>query len=401
MDYTEGIPSPEVFRQWTAIATAAAALERRVWVETARKTTYPNMFVLLVGPPASGKTVSIDYAKDLIREIKKFHIAPSSVTSASLIDAIGEADRKIMNGSQLVEYKSLIVQASEFGVLVPSHDLEFMAQLNDIYDCPRVFSQKRRHQHGGKTREIINPQVNILAGAQPGFLSSLLPEEAWHMGFTSRLVMIYASSAPPVEMFPDSSAEQDAASYGKAKALIRGLLVMSSFHGKFEWATDAMLALGQWAREGCPPVPESPKLQHYNGRRGLHTIKLCMIATAMRLSMQSEDDRALLITLADVDRARGWLLHAEQLMPDIFRDMIMKSDGQVLDELHYAMWKVFAKDKKPIHEQRIVEFLGTKLPSEKVFRVLELAERAGIISRITGDKFYTPRPKSGTGEAAL
>ncbi len=400
MDYTEGIPSPGIFRQWSAIATAAASLERRCWVETARKVLYPNMFVLLVGPPASGKSVSIDHAKDLIREVKKFHVAPSSVTSASLIDAIGEADRKIMNGSQLVEYKSLIVQSSEFGVLVPSHDLEFMAQLNDIYDCPRVFSQKRRHQHGGKTREIINPQVNILAGAQPGFLSSLLPEEAWHMGFTSRLVMIYANSAPPVELFPTVSLEADQAQQAKARNLVRGLLVMSSLMGKMEWTEDAMKYLGDWARQGCPPVPESPRLQHYSGRRGLHMIKLCMTTCAMRLAFLSENERELRITLRDVETAKGWLLHAETLMPDIFRDMIMRSDGQVLQELHFFLWRLWMKDKKPIHEARILSFLSAKAPSEKVMRLLELAERSNMIKRHAGTAQYEPLPKANHGEAA-
>lgn len=389
--FTEGLPTPMPFRLWTAIATVAASLERRCWVETAKKTLYPNLYVLLVGPPGSGKTVSIDEAKDLLREVKGFHLAPSSVTSASLIDAIADAERTIVTPGGLVEYKSLIVQASEFGVLVPSHDLEFMAVLNDIYDNPRVFSQRRRHQNQGKNREIICPQLNMLAGAQPGFLSSLLPEEAWSMGFTSRLIMIYSSSAPSVELFDEAPFKN-----GEQQALRAGLFSMAKLMGRFNWQLEAAEQMSAWAREGMTPVPESPRLQHYNSRRVIYACKLSMIASASR-SCGTET----IIRLADVQRAREWLLHAEALMPDIFRDMVGRSDAQVLQELHFYLWRLWVKDKKAIHEARLLAFLSTKAPSEKVFRLLELAERSNLVSREATTKLYTPRPKGGALDEGL
>ena len=64
MSYTEGQPTPARFRRWSAIAAIAATLEHRIWTITMGRPTFPNLYVLLVGPPTAGKTVAIDIVYD-------------------------------------------------------------------------------------------------------------------------------------------------------------------------------------------------------------------------------------------------------------------------------------------------------------------------------------------------
>ena len=59
LDYTAAIPSPASFRLWSAITAISGVLERKVWIQTAQSFLYPNLFTLLVGPPATGKTQAI------------------------------------------------------------------------------------------------------------------------------------------------------------------------------------------------------------------------------------------------------------------------------------------------------------------------------------------------------
>ncbi|HYG36114.1 MAG TPA: hypothetical protein VEC99_15090, partial [Clostridia bacterium] len=83
----------------------------------------------------------------------------------------------------------------------------------------------------------------------------------------------------------------------------------------------------------------------------------------------------------------------EAKMPDIFRDMQGKSDKQILDDLHDYMFRLFIRDKRPVHIARIVAFLTTKVPADKVMRVIELAERSELIQREAGKTdLYIPRP---------
>jgi hypothetical protein len=107
----------------------------------------------------------------------------------------------------------------------------------------------------------------------------------------------------------------------------------------------------------------------------------------------------LLMEAIDVDRAKAWLLLAEKVMPDIFRDMTLRSDSQVIEELHWFLWQIWLKEKKPIHESRAIHFLQTRLPAEKIMRVMDVAVASGIIARTdnAAGRAYTPRPSHEHG----
>jgi len=385
MEYTDGIPSPPIFRLLSGISALAGSLDRRVWISTSRSVLFPNLFVLLVAPPAVGKSQAISNVSELWYATKKFHISPDNVTKASLIDALAAADGKRVIPTGLLEYHSLLTASSEFGVLVPAHDLEFLSVLNHIYDNPRTYRENRRSLN--KNIEIVNPQLNIIAGTQPGFLASLLPEEAWSMGFTSRIIMVYSAVPPIVSLFQ----KQEPRDY-MFKELTERLKLFSDLMGEAQWEQAAQDELERWAREGCPPVPQHSKLQHYTGRRILHCLKLSLISAISRTG-------ELRITLWDVNRARDWLLHAEQLMPDIFRDMSLKSDSQVIQELHFFLWQIWMKSKKPIHEGRAIHFLQQRLPAEKIERVLAIAVKSQILIRkdTAVGPAYEPRPSHEHG----
>lgn len=362
----------------------AGALQRRVWIETAQSILFPNLYVLLVSPPGVGKSQAISRAGDMWSAVNSLHVAPDSVTRASLIDCLQNSTTRITSPDKtsLVTFHALTVPASEFGVLVPSHDLEFLNTLNHIFDCPTKYRENRRGRGRKKDDEqvsIEHPMLNILGGTQPAYLSSLLPEEAWGMGFTSRLIMVYSAQSIPIELFTIRASNDHL-----YRGLLADLTLITTLFGKIQWDVEARSLIEQWAAKGLPPVPTHSRLQNYNSRRLLHILKLCMIASVSR-------SNELIITAEDFNRARDWLIEAEDLMPDIFRDMAGKSDKQVIDDLHGYMWKMFARDKKPIHVSRIYNFLSGKVPSEKVKRLIELCEHSHVIERMAGtEDQYVP-----------
>ncbi|TXH14997.1 MAG: DUF3987 domain-containing protein [Hyphomicrobiaceae bacterium] len=384
LEYTDGIPSPEIFRLWAAIATVAGALERRVWVETARNKLYPNLFTLLVAPPAVGKSQAIIRTHELWYSVKDLKVAPDNVTKPALMDRLQKSSRKmVLSETGLFEYHSLLVAAPEFGVLVPAHDLEFLNVLNHIFDCPTSYREERRSL-GDKQIDIVGPQLNILAGTQPAYLANLLPEEAWGMGFMSRLIMVYSSEKVNVPLF--AKYQDNIEVFKKMNSILRN---MAKLYGAMEFSPEAQTAIEGWVHDGCEPVPAHSKLAHYNGRRILHLLKLSIIA-AVSAGNSS-------IGLKDYLRAREWLLRAEQTMPDIFREMVGKSDTQVIDELHYYCWQIWIKEKRPVHKSRLVHFLHHRVPSEKVQRIVDIAEQANILERMAGTDTYRPRPKHEHG----
>lgn len=382
LSLTGNLVSPEIFRVWAGITVIAAAMERRLWTSNGGGVIYPNLFTTLVAPPGIGKSTIIDFCEGLMLDANKFRLAPKDVTRSSLIDALAKASqRHIHSTSTIVQYNSLFVTASELGVFLPAYDMGFLSLLNYIFDNPPSYTQERRSLQ--EAVNIINPQMTILAGTQPGFLASLLPEEAWSMGTTSRLLMIYSTTSPKIDLWAARVSLKEDPRY---RALTQRLAAISRLYGEFTWDAGARRASTQWYTTGCEPVPQHSRLQHYVTRRLLYVFKLSMISSIMR-------GTDLIVTEADFIRGRDWLLWAEQLMPDIFRDMAGRSDNQVLQELHYHLWTIYAKQPKPIHESKLFAFLSTKVPSEKIQKIMEIAERANIVSRQAGHPYYIPLAK--------
>ncbi len=390
-EYTEGFPTAPTFRLWAGIAAVGGALERRVWALTARKQAFPNLFVMLVAPPGRGKGV-IDEVESLWRDTKKYKLSAHSVTRASLVDDLGNAKQtKILAGldgeKKLEEYHCLLAPAEEFGNLVPAHDLAFLSALNYIYNCPANYRETRR---GLKDDiDIINPCLTILAGTQPAYLASLLPDEAWGMGTMSRTIMVYADELVSVPLFSDGGKSQDDFA-GERKALVKSLAAFADMRGQVEFTPGAREALEDWRRNGQSPEPTHSKLANYNARRMLNCIKLSMIAAASaRNSTIIEDD--------DICKAISWLLAAEERMPEIFRSMMGRSDKDVIEETWNYVWGIWSKQHRAVHLATISDFLLKRVTQEKVMPIITLMVKSNYFDEEMGSGAYVPRSREKLG----
>ncbi len=380
MELTEGVNSPDQFRLWTAISLVAGACERRVWARAARAQTFLNLYVLLVGAPGVGKQV-ISLAKLLWKLTKEpgldvgaFKVAPSQMTKASLVDSIAKAKQfKMVRGANLT-YHSLLIAAEEFQVLLPTYDTEYIATLNEIFNNPDLPYEENRRTGSVKELSIENPQLNILAGVQPSYFVTTFPEEAWSTGLARRILMIYAGEPIFQELFQD--AEEIIGSPGWLR-LLESLSHISTLYGQMQWESQAAERLANWHRAKGPPTPIHSKLVHYNNSRTMFGIKLAGISAVARSGGMTISD-------SDVVRGLTWLTSAEALMPDVFREMIGKSDTQVIDELHYMVVMEVAKGKKPLKTEVLWEFLRQRVPSERIEKVMITAERSGILSHPGG-----------------
>lgn len=372
-EYTGRMGSPAVFTQWAGIFGVAAALERRVHVRTSRGMLYPNQYHLLVGGPGAGKTIILSELHDLIsrfagEENNKLHLAPTSTSKAGLIDALRDAERKLIDPKMIpptFTFHSLALISNELGTLLPAWEGDFMNVLTDLYDG-RIYSERKR------TRELKfrleHPQLNFIAATTPAYLNSFLPAGAWDEGFISRCMLIYSGPVPPVDLWADTSGNKQL-----KENLITDLGEIVKMYGVYQFAADAAEALAKWHMAGGPPTPTHPKLQHYNTRRTAHLLKLCMIAAASRTS-------ELIIRLEDYQCALGWLLNLEHHMSDIFKSMAMGGDSKIMDEAWYFAYTIHTKEGgRPIAKGRIMAFLAERAPAHSVQRIYDVMLSVGII----------------------
>ena len=81
-------------------------------------------------------------------------------------------------------------------------------------------------------------------------------------------------------------------------------------------------------------------------------------------------------------------------MPDIFREMIGKSDRQIIEELHYFLTQLWVKNgRQGVQSELLYDFLTHRCPSDKTEKLFALAEKSGIIARVGGTQdLFVPRP---------
>ena len=390
MGFTEGALSTDIFRLWAGISLVGGALERRVWAEAGDYTTFPNLYVLLVAPPGVGKYI-IETTRQLWSETlepgtraKAFHVAPDSMTKASLMDSLVKAKTtRLTPAGPPATYHSLLVAAEEFSVLLPAYDMEYIGSLNSIWTNKALHEESRRT---GTVRElsIENPQLNILGGAAPAWLSTIFPEDAWNTGFGRRVIMIYSSETPVKDIFLKTPNRQ-----AIRQTLLKKLASFSALYGPAKWQPEAVDALRAWNLAGRGPEPTHSKLVHYKSSRLQLILKLCIISGVSRTGQ-------LVMGLEDVRRAQYWLFEAEALMPDIFRAMMGRSDKQIIDELYLYTMATWARDKqrRGVDGSILRQFLQERIPHDKIESLIQSCERANLLARVAGTAdTWIPRPR--------
>lgn len=343
---------------------------------TTSSNIYPNVYIALVGHPGVGKTRSVRAVKRYFLELPEYHLAPTSMSAAALVDALVKAKRSIIrHPDPPTEYNSMAIMADELGAFIHKYDDEMVGVLSAFYD-PDPYGQDRR---GNDIRiRIKSPQINMLVGTTPSNLLKFMPENAWEQGFTSRFMFIFSDERFVGDDFGEHAIGMD-------KDLEHDLKTINSLHGKFGVTEDYRAAVNHWRSIGEPPVPNHPKLIHYATRRRVHLYKLSMVSAVDR-------SNTLLLTKADFDRAINWMVEAEACMPDIFKAGAGNADSAAIDEIYHF---VLTNDRKKwgVPEHKIMGFAKERLPINSIWRIMDIMTGTGKLvlhgtDRASGTRYY-------------
>lgn len=326
-------------------------------ISESRGLLYPNMYAILMGPPAIGKSQSIKMARGLLRETiagagsDKFHIGPDSISAASLIDALELARRDIPRFGEdpTYSFNSMFLMPDELADFMSTYDPAVVGRLTKFYDLEPYWDLKRSNKID---KHLDSVQLSLLAGTTPSKFHEVVKEAVWGQGFLSRTVVIYEDKKPIIDdIFNVTRRDSD--------DLRHDLNCLFSLEGQFTMSDDYKSAFLDWRRTGCAPVPTHPKFEHYNGRRETHLWKLSMVSSADR-------GDSLTIDRIDYDRAIGWLLEAERRMPEMFGVPTIDSAG-IYDEflhrldgaemMHTAAFRFLASRVAPQQIQPVIDTL--------------------------------------------
>lgn len=361
---------PARLRRWAGIACLAGALEQKVWVHTKGSRLFPNLYTIFVAPPGIGKSDSFKPVRRLWSSLKEHKIAASSVSKASLIDELADAQRVLVHPGRnppTIEFHSLKVIASELTVFIPEFATEFMSVMTNIYDS-EPFSERKRTAN--KKIEIPHPQINFIAGTTPSSLVQLLPEGAWDQGFLSRTMLVYDADVKVQSLFSEGT--QDELLY---KQLEHDILEIGNLYGEIKFKPEAAEFIDAWHMGGKLPVPDHPKLQHYLSRRTAHLLKLSQVACV-------SDTNNLVIEVRHIQQAMDWLFDLEAHIPEIFKAMSNGGEAKVMEEAWHMLFQFKARYKKGAPRSLLIKFISQRVPSHAVERIIDLMEKADMIRAV-------------------
>ena len=383
---TENTEPPVLFRKWTAISAIASALQRKVRVDWGTSLTfYPNLYIVLVGPSATGKGTAMAPALDIINELGTIRMSAQATSLQALIRRLKETnltDHDLVTG-ETAYHSSLTIFSKEFTVFLGYHNKELMAALCDWYDCDRKWTYETISR---KKEEIVGVWVNLIAGTTPDLIQSSLPIESIGGGLTSRIIFVFEEDRAKLVPLPTKTVEEAEL----IKLLVHDLEKISMLSGSFKWTENFAKGWVDWCKYAAdnPPFYDN-RFDGYLGRRRPHVMKLAMVVSA------SHGKHDLVLTEDDLNEAIKLLYEVEVKMPLVFRGVGRSDTSSSLNKAitflensatieipFYLFARYFSNDMDKVQMDRVIH----TLESMKYIQMLKRPGMDEVILRLDRDK---------------
>ncbi len=181
---------PQAYWYWSFVSAVAACVGDRVGIRPLGFDSWrcPNVYVLMVGPSASGKGTAIKKITKLLwplaAEIGLFN---GEATAQAVMDMIGQKAGSDNEARGVKKSARIWLVSEELSLCTGTNEqadklVRFTTGLYDG-DIPAWMQSTRTHG----IVSLYNPCVNWLAGTTPDWIHDTISQQAVHSGFVARL----------------------------------------------------------------------------------------------------------------------------------------------------------------------------------------------------------------------
>lgn len=303
--FTDNTEPRESYRLWVGISTMASVLQRKCYISWGRETFFPNLYIVLVGPPAARKGTAMREGKALLNKIG-IEFSADETSRQKLITSMKECQvAEQGEDGKAIYHSSMTVFSTELTVFLGYDAKEMLSMLCKWFDCEDRFTYDT---HGRGREEIPNVWANLLGATTPAQLQASLPDGAIGSGFTSRVVFVFEEDKERAIIKPALSPAQ----VRLEQDLLVDLGEIRNLSGEFTPTDSFEVLYTEWRLESEEHNPfTEPRLEYYMQRRPTHLFKLATIYSASRGSDH-------IVTEGDLKRAISTMEKAEKKMPQVF-----------------------------------------------------------------------------------
>ena len=361
IELTDNSEPPLLFRKWAAISCIASALQRKVRVELGLSLTfYPNLYIVLVGPSATGKGTVMKFASDIIEQIPTIRLSAQATSLQALIRRMKDTnltDVNVKTGEQTY-HSSLTIFSTEFTVFLGYHNQELIAALCEWYDCHNRWTYETIAR---KKEEVVGVWVNLFAGTTPDAIQASLPIESIGNGLTSRIIFVVEEKRGKLVVIPTKTERE----IQLQQKLIYDLETINQLSGIMQYTEGFLKIYSDWCYYADTHRPlQDKKFDGYCGRRRKHLITLSMICCA------SHSDE-MIMTSKDIERAIELLSEVEIKMGKVFKGIGRSEISDLLNDAMVFIANSATPDIPLFQFARYFEGDMDKLEMDRVIRTMK------------------------------
>ena len=273
MEYTHKNESPSNFHYWTALWALSAAIERKAWLDFGYFTIYPNLFVILTGPPASHKGTAAGIANKIVTKVEGINIGPDVTSIQSLIYDLGE----VKKGEGTQAHCSMALLSTEWSTFLGDRDRYLCNMMCKLYDCDERFKKGTKTQG---TDRLQNVYLTMLACSTAKQIGDCLPHSAIGGGFTSRCIFVVEDEAKH-KRNPRPRLTQHEKHL--KECLIHDLQhIHNTLTGSFSFTYGGGEFFDDWYINRKEMLEIDEKFHHYCDRKPIHVESVAMLLSAAR-----------------------------------------------------------------------------------------------------------------------
>ena len=275
--YTKMSEAPHAFHLWSGLWALSAAVSRKAWMDFGFFTLYPNLFVVLTGPPASRKTTAALIANRLIDQVEGLEMGPDIASKEYLIQHIAQnATTFPYKGEDHIHCSSSVL-STEWSTFMGAKDMELCNVLCKLYDCDEKFKKGTKTQGSDRLENVF---LSLLGCSTSKQIGDCLPQASIGGGFTSRIIFIVgdeeiAKRNPiPVLSVRELELKRD---------LVHDLQqINEDVVGPFKFSRGGHAFYTDWYMARNEQLKIDEKFHHYCDRKPVHVTKVAMLLAVAR-----------------------------------------------------------------------------------------------------------------------
>lgn len=375
LDYTSGHEAPEEFHLWVGMTILGAVLRRKVWFDNVYYRLFPNIYCVLISPPAvCKKSTCIDIGIRLLRAaVTDIAIVSEKITPEAIFVALAKprAEKKAdSDGTVIRTHAHGLFNAPELTVFLgrEAYNEGLIILLTRLYDCPDVIEYSTRVKGTLHLKDVF---VSLLGATTPSEIAKAIPESATGGGFISRVTFVHRDVPTRMFAFPSMS-----------DPTLRELLVAelteiaSHFAGGFILKEDAQ----EWYKRFYKEHKENLSKKSAAGERQPDLLlKVAMILCA-------SENSGLEITVEILARAHKIILSVEKGIEGTLR-MVSSSESGRMSEL---IINTIKKNGGTMKHSSLLKKLYGKMSSREVAMCMDTLREADILvkEKAEGGSYY-------------